>query len=1407
MKNKLLFLTIILITQFGFAQLDLPYINNFNSASSDEGWTHYAITGSDNWERGNASVNPIITDLSWNTKLNGSPTANSTMVLESPAFDLTDASLPYALSFKYSFSINQGNIYLEYTLDNGTTWQLLNPDSAKKRQWQSTYGFPKTFGATKNPAIDLSSLTGNPNVKFRFRFKTPNYVNGSGCIVDDFTIKPEYYNIYASVGEPVEISPLCPEINVETSLNFDNQYSEYYAIETNYYLSIDTVLDGSDTFLGTKNVNTNSSVSNYDYVITTPANLTPRQYYILYKHDYTNVLEEDNEDDNISYISLLVKPIFNLPYQTDFEAEDINWKVNYGTLPEYPMWERGEGTRHHIEGAHSGANAWHTSNTVNEHPDYTFQSVESPYFNLNSSSEPLILSFWYKDEYPGGVGYYDNEYKVQYQLNCNPYWQDLYVIPENLSDDWEYLNIPLDETISTNENVRVRITYRGTYLRPEGIIFDDFYVGPGKPDLSIESVFSNDRFTTTNSATDILKYQLRNSGTDTSQNVSTNFYWSNDNQLDASDLLLGSNSVTAIAGNNDGQWLEFSYSKPTLVKGDYFIIYEIDSSNAIDEIRENNNIGSIAIKQNTKYSFPYYNDFETQTDSWYHNSTLGVDEWELSTAQGEVLNETFSGDKAFISKPSGIVTPMSRMHLYTPIFDLSSSTNPVLEFDMKLHNYMRCSCFELTLNFSYSIDNGATWIVLNPVNDSFSKWKNILEYNENTGLDQYEGEPYTEKMFAASETSITNFTAYNSRDIDRNTKYIINIPQLKDETNIRFRFNLSTENNDETSSNVSNSGLVEGALIDNFQIREAEVDLSVPYTKNLYLSTSASKINFSIDVKNTGNYISDVSNIKFYLSQDDTYSIDDYLIGEETLIAIQPDRKLHQILEYNLPSTLSNYSYLVYVIDDVNTNIEINEINNIGAFSLGSEGITSFPYVEDFENDIIDGWYGYAYEDLGDQTLTNYRVPHKLPITYKENEFRRFFNGMLRTEYVPYGSWQDYATPLFYIQSPVFDFSTSDTSEPLFMAFDLMSVGKSTRNGSNMEYSLNGGDSWTLLTINSSPTTSNWYPNWQTMSDMYNQPGWRDDNGDIFRVEMDISFLQSQSNVTFRYKYFSNHATASSAPRGFRLDNFTIAGESEINDFGCLESIPYAMSFDNYEAPCWTIDGILSRAANTTIQWEIVDNFAATTDEFSAKINIVGDNDADGSWLISPLFNIEDEITIAFNIALTQLGNNNATDLDNDDEVKLMYSTDNGANWLTLKTWDNTTPIPNTNELVEEVLFDTGYTRIAFWASNGLVNDLGESTFYVSAFNIQDSFSLSIDDIRVNNFQYFPNPVINSLTVKSELLSIDILNVYNVSGQLLDSTKPNTNECILNFEDYASGIYFIKVISRYKSSVLKVVKK
>ncbi len=192
------------------AQISLPYTNDFNHPNSDEDWIHYAISGTDNWERGFASISSNQSDFSWETKLQDDPSTYSIMVLESPSFDLTNANLPYALSFKYNAMINLGSLHFEYSIDNGTNWELFNPENVPNKNWQTASGFSLSTNGFTSSAIDLSSLNGYDNVKFRFKFRTYFYVNGYGCIIDDFSIGAEYYNIYATTGEPIEISPLSP---------------------------------------------------------------------------------------------------------------------------------------------------------------------------------------------------------------------------------------------------------------------------------------------------------------------------------------------------------------------------------------------------------------------------------------------------------------------------------------------------------------------------------------------------------------------------------------------------------------------------------------------------------------------------------------------------------------------------------------------------------------------------------------------------------------------------------------------------------------------------------------------------------------------------------------------------------------------------------------------------------------------------------------------------------------------------------------------------------------------------------------------------------------------------------------------------------------------------------------------
>lgn len=284
---------------------------------------------------------------------------------------------------------------------------------------------------------------------------------------------------------------------------------------------------------------------------------------------------------------------------------------------------------------------------------------------------------------------------------------------------------------------------------------------------------------------------MSNNGKVAATNFKIKFYQSIDSILDASDIELGEKNITNLPSETNLNET-FSFTKSITSDGLFYVFYKIDSENSVNEINEANNINHFEIEQITKLVSPYFNDFENQSNYWSHEATLGNDDWQLGQANGTILNNTFSGNKAWITNKNGNLSDLSRMHLYTPSFDLTSLSKPVLEFDM-LSDANRWAY--AGANISYSIDNGNTWLVLLPSNESYSKWHKIYKTDGFSGLDEVDGIYTTNLLFQDNEPLLTAHTDMNTRDIDRNTHYSIDLSSISS-NNIRFRFNVTMSKND-----------------------------------------------------------------------------------------------------------------------------------------------------------------------------------------------------------------------------------------------------------------------------------------------------------------------------------------------------------------------------------------------------------------------------------------------------------------------------------------------------------------------------------------------------------------------------------------------------------------------------------
>jgi predicted DNA-binding transcriptional regulator len=73
------------------------------------------------------------------------------------------------------------------------------------------------------------------------------------------------------------------------------------------------------------------------------------------------------------------------------------------------------------------------------------------------------------------------------------------------------------------------------------------------------------------------------------------------------------------------------------------------------------------------------------------------------------------------------------------------------------------------------------------------------------------------------------------------------------------------------------------------------------------------------------------------------------------------------------------------------------------------------------------------------------------------------------------------------------------------------------------------------------------------------------------------------------------------------------------------------------------------------------------------------------------------------------------------------------------------------------------------------------------------------------NFDYYPNPVKNSLTISSESM-IDNIEIYSVLGQKVTSLKVDSIQTEINVSELTRGLYFVKVTSSGQEKTVKIIK-
>ncbi len=237
------------------ADPSIPYSTDFNS-NNGAFYAHSISEGQNYWQWGTATAtkpnynpaNGLATlegSASWITNLSGSHGTNTIYALDSPPFNLEGGTGNYTLSFKYRMlpggtsgsSSNAAGMNVKYSIDGGTTWTILG--STAETGWYTDshiaglanepgiWRSSSTWTTIFSPAIDITGLVGNSDVRFRFSFGATS-AQWDGAQLDNFAISG---NAIGAIATPAGLTASGFTAS-SVSLSWNATSSEYRVLRT-----------------------------------------------------------------------------------------------------------------------------------------------------------------------------------------------------------------------------------------------------------------------------------------------------------------------------------------------------------------------------------------------------------------------------------------------------------------------------------------------------------------------------------------------------------------------------------------------------------------------------------------------------------------------------------------------------------------------------------------------------------------------------------------------------------------------------------------------------------------------------------------------------------------------------------------------------------------------------------------------------------------------------------------------------------------------------------------------------------------------------------------------------------------------------------------------------------------------
>lgn len=510
------------------------------------------------------------------------------------------------------------------------------------------------------------------------------------------------------------------------------------------------------------------SLASLQYSFTTTADLSAAGIYVI-KAWVKKTGDTQPLDDTVSVtIKNLANPILTLPVTDGFETAIVkDYTINTIGLDSIDKVDfktntvRGRARTFVNTGfAHSGNRAI----TLDQFPYNATATTDSLLMTYNltnyTGGNQLRLDFYYKNH--GADNNANN--KVWIRGSDTKAWVQAYDLVANQGalGQWKHAAININDVLDTvlpaqpiGSSFQIKFGQQGNTSannvnilidQDDGYTFDDVSINEASNDVGIYSIVSPAITGCNAYGSQSVSIKIKNYSSTTFTNVPVSY------------RVNGGAAVTENIASLPSGLYTYTFTTPEnlTINTDYtfdFWVKEPTDNYILNDSVLNYTFHTSQVINN----FPYLEGFETNNGGWYSKGLNNS--WQWGTPAKATINKAANGTKAWVTSLTGNYKNNELSYLYSPCFDLSGMTQPVLSFS---HIFQIEDFFPADYNWvEYSDNGGITWTRLGS-NGVGTNW-----YNDPTGKKQWR----------------TSLTTWHVASTD--------IPTTG--SNVRFRFVMSSD--------------------------------------------------------------------------------------------------------------------------------------------------------------------------------------------------------------------------------------------------------------------------------------------------------------------------------------------------------------------------------------------------------------------------------------------------------------------------------------------------------------------------------------------------------------------------------------------------------------------------------------